>query len=161
VEGIWQDWKTFTGSAPLHDDACLVVVGCRPAALLTFTSEAKCCRDGRNFVENWGRFAGVSDLGRGQMVLAVDEAVTNVIRHTYDGQPGHRIELSAALEDGMLIFRIRDFGPPLDLAKLQGRALEDVKPGGLGIPLLKMIFQKVNYVPKDPGTELELGKLLE
>ena len=92
----------------------------KPEASLQLTSAAKECRGARDFVENWSRVAGFSDLERGRIVLAADEAITNVIRHTYRSTPDHPIILSAAFADGLMHLRLRDYGPPVNKAELKG-----------------------------------------
>lgn len=158
LETAWKKWHDFTVCHDLHDDACLALVACRPAENLVLTSEASCCKLGRRFVEGWGMHAGFSDLERGQMVLAVDEAFTNVIRHAYGSKPGQKIEFNAGIQDGKLILKIRDYGPPIDPSLLKGRDLKDIKPGGLGLPLLHMIFPEVEFQALPDGTELRLAK---
>jgi anti-sigma regulatory factor (Ser/Thr protein kinase) len=55
---------------------------------------------------------------------------------------------------------MRDYGPPVDAAKLKGRELEDVKPGGLGLNLLKNTFTTVEHSPLPDGNEWHLAKPL-
>jgi anti-sigma regulatory factor (Ser/Thr protein kinase) len=43
---------------------------------------------------------------------------------------------------------------------LQARPLEEIKPGGLGLHLIRRAFDKVEYVLHDVGTELVLAKSL-
>jgi anti-sigma regulatory factor (Ser/Thr protein kinase) len=104
--------------------------------------------------------AGYPDLERGGIVLAADEAITNVIRHTYGGGCSQPIILSAEIADGHLHLRLRDYGPPVDEEKLKGRDLEDIKPGGLGIHLLQTIFTVVEHISLPDGNEWHLAKPL-
>jgi len=50
---------------------------------------------------------------RDKIILAVDEAVANVVEHAYRGAPGE-IEIDLALDERRLIVTIRDNGPPFD-----------------------------------------------
>ncbi len=70
-------------------------------------------------------------------MLAADEAVTNIMRHTYQGAPDKPIMLSGNITDGHLHLRLRDQGPHVDFAAMKGRELDDIKPGGLGLHLLR------------------------
>src|SRR5262245_43930645 len=75
------------------------------------------------------------------VVLAVDEALTNIIRHAYQGKAEQPIEASfrrvEATGDGMqraaLEIVLEDRGVAVDHKRLCGRSLEDVRPGGLGL----------------------------
>jgi sigma-B regulation protein RsbU (phosphoserine phosphatase) len=157
----WSDWEAFVDDEHLHDDACLALILLKPPATLEIASAAVNCRQARNFIESWALAAGYSDLIRGSIVLAADEAVTNIIRHTYSGVDDHRIILSAEITEGYLHLRLRDFGPPVDIEKLRGRELADLKPGGLGLHLLKTVFTTVEHNHLADGNEWHLAKPLD
>jgi sigma-B regulation protein RsbU (phosphoserine phosphatase) len=156
----WAAWEQFVDSDHQHDDACVALILNKPDALLEITSNAADCKRVRRFVEDWARAAGYDDLERGRIVLAADEAATNVIRHTYHGESGHPIFLSAEIRDGHLHLRLRDRGAPVDTAALRGRALEDIKPGGLGLHLLSTVFDLVEHSVLSDGNEWHLAKPL-
>jgi sigma-B regulation protein RsbU (phosphoserine phosphatase) len=158
LERAWQAWVSFVDGVDQHDDACLALIATKPDSVLQITSCAQNCKQARNFIENWSLTAGFSDLERGQIVLAADEAVTNVIRHTYKSMPDCPITLSAEVADDLFHLRLRDYGPPVDAAELKGRKLEDVKPGGLGLHLLNTIFTVVEHRALDDGNEWHLAK---
>lgn len=160
LEHAWEDWHAFVVPDDLHDDACLVEMATLPPTDIECMSDANHCKGMRTFIEQWASLAGFDDIERGQIVLAVDEAFTNIIRHAYGEQPVHKIHLKAIIDEGMFRLNVRDFGAPIDVEQLKGRALEDIKPGGLGLHLLNMVFPEVDYVPCDPGTELQLSKPL-
>ena len=156
----WIGWENFVDGEHQHDDACLALILLKPEANLEISSAPCNCKRARQFIENWALAAGYSDLERGAIVLAADEAVTNIIRHTYQSAPDKPITLSADLADGHLHLRLRDYGPPVDAETLKGRALEDVKPGGLGLHLLKSVFTVVEHSKLADGNEWHLAKPL-
>lgn len=160
LEGAWLDWIRFVNTSALHDDACMVMMTTHPLRSYEMLSDPGNCKAGRNFIEQWAVAAGYSDLERGQIVLAADEAFTNIIRHAYKNATDENILISIDLEADVFRLSFRDYGPTLDVNCLKGRKLEDVKPGGLGLHLLEMVFEKVEYVCCDPGTELVLRKRL-
>jgi sigma-B regulation protein RsbU (phosphoserine phosphatase) len=85
---------------------------------------------------------GVPEAEIVRLVLAVDEASSNVIRHAYrDCQPGE-IELTVTRVRGRLRFRLRDFAPPVDGRCLKPRDLDECRPGGLGINLIDDIMDR-------------------
>ncbi len=157
---VWEQWSAFVDAENQHDDACLALVLTKPEPTLEMLSAASNCKRARHFIESWSLTAGFPDLVRGQIVLAVDEAVTNIMRHTYQGEQEKPIHLSAEITDEALHFRLRDYGAPVDFAQVRGRVLEDVKPGGLGLILLRTVFSVVEHSVLPDGNELHLAKPL-
>ena len=160
LEEAWNGWQNFVDGEHQHDDACLALILLKPASRLEISSAACNCKQARLFIEAWAITAGFPDLERGRIVLAADEAVTNIIRHTYKSAPDKPIILSAEIVDGHLHLRLRDYGPQVDIESLKGRQLEDVKPGGLGLHLLKTVFTVVEHLPLADGNEWHLAKPL-
>jgi anti-sigma regulatory factor (Ser/Thr protein kinase) len=158
LKRVWASWENFVDGEHQHDDACLALILLKPEATLEITSCPTNCKKCRHFIEAWALAAGFSDLERGCIVLAADEAVTNIMRHTYGSAPDKPIILSADLTDGHMHLRLRDYGPPVDVEKLKGRKLEDIKPGGLGLHLLKSVFTVVEHTILPDGNEWHLAK---
>jgi anti-sigma regulatory factor (Ser/Thr protein kinase) len=94
-----------------------------------------------------------------RMVLAVDEACTNIIRYAYgDGEEG-RITLTFVVQPNALEIDVRDFGTPADPETFKPRDLADIRPGGLGIHFIRSVMDRVAYLsPPDGGTLLKLVK---
>ncbi len=95
------------------------------------------------------------------MVLGVDEACTNVIRHAYDLRDDQPIALSVEALSTCVRMRLRDYGEQTPADQMRGRGHNQVKPGGLGLHLIRNAFDKVDYILKPRGTELVLTKNLE
>jgi anti-sigma regulatory factor (Ser/Thr protein kinase) len=71
--------------------------------------------------------------------LAVDEACSNVIKYAYCGYTDQSIDVKFKVTKRKLEVIIEDTGkkhPPI----IEGRKLEDVKPGGLGMHLIRRAF---------------------
>jgi len=100
---------------------------------------------------------GFDDCATELMVLALDEACTNVIRHAYahERKPV-RLEMTGLR--GLVRLVLRDYGRKCDPAKIKGRKLEDIRPGGLGVHIIKQAFDTVTYSPQAKGTRLVLEK---
>src|ERR1043166_7516660 len=80
------------------------------------------------------------------IVLGVDEACTNIIRHVYKHEETHLIQLCCERLERGVRFRLRDFGAhPNEPHKLAGRSLEVVRPGGLGMHLIRTAFDQVDF----------------
>ena len=94
-----------------------------------------------------------------RVTLAVHEACTNIMQHSYQGDTGQRIDLTVLLTPDTLAVEIRDYGLKPDLAAIQPRALQDVRPGGLGTYFMRSIMDSVTYdVSLDTGTLLRMTK---
>ena len=153
-------WKDFVGDAEPHDDASLLMLdwrGAPPPAELDLTCATENFCNARRFADDWAKYAGFDDITVGQIVLAVDEATTNVFRYAYGGRPGP-VHFTITIEIDEFVVQIRDQGTPADLSKIQGRSLDELRPGGLGVVLLHKVFHQVNYEPQTCGTILTLRK---
>jgi serine/threonine-protein kinase RsbW len=101
---------------------------------------------------------------------AVDEAVTNIVRHSY----GNRLDQPIAVyfrraqrrHDGQvqqgLEILLCDRGPAVDPCKLQGqgRPLDEIRPGGLGLHFIQQAMDTVEFTRKGPTNRLQLVKYL-
>ena len=95
------------------------------------------------------------------MVLGVDEACTNIIRHAYQLRDDQLISLSLEGLRSCVRMRLRDYGKQTEAHTMQGRAHHLIKPGGLGLHLIRQAFDKVDYIVKDRGTELVMIKAMK
>ncbi len=85
--------------------------------------------------------------------LCLEEAVSNVIRHGYDGQPDHTLTVECALAGAdEVVFIIEDQAPPFD--PVSGSIVEDepaaspldyLRPGGRGILLMRKFAHSLKY----------------
>ncbi len=114
----------------------------------------------RNFVRQYLSSVGCCESVVDLMVLGIDEACTNVIRYAYGNAEDQLIRLSLERTCDGVRCRVRDYGSPVEPANLHGRSLEVVRPGGLGLYLMKQAFDKVDYLRRPKGTELVLTKTL-
>jgi len=99
---------------------------------------------------------------------AVDEALTNIVRHSYRNrldqpiamyfrraQRGHDGEVQQGLE-----ILLCDRGPAVDPSKLQVQPLEELRPGGLGLHFIHEAMDTVEFTRKGPTNRLRLVKYL-
>jgi len=114
----------------------------------------------RDFVRQFLKPFSFSDSEKDLVILGLDEACTNVIRYAYHHEPNQLICLVCEEIEAGVRFRLRDFGTQCDPSQLQGRPLDLVQPGGLGIHLIRRAFNQVDYNLKREGTELVLEKHL-
>ena len=95
---------------------------------------------------------------------AVDEALSNVMRHAYKGDLDRTIQLYVRrLETrgrNLLEIVLEDNGPELDSTKLPARPLEEVRPGGLGLHFIRQSMDEVEYERAGSTNRLRLSKYL-
>src|SRR5512146_126353 len=110
-------------------------------------------------VERLSQKMGFPDEEINRMILAVDEACTNIIRHAYSNRPRERIVLTFEVMTDRLEIRIRDFGTPGDPGSFKPRDLSDLKPGGLGIHFIRSAMDRIQYeIPPEGGMLLRMVK---
>lgn len=106
----------------------------------------------RALVWRYVRRFGCSEEKSDEVVLAVDEACTNAIRHSCGGRTEDRIVLSLSQDDDWIDIELRDDGEPAPAEKLKPvelapPSLDDLRPGGLGIHLIHRVFDDVTFEP--------------
>lgn len=86
-----------------------------------------------------------------RIVLAVGEAAMNIVQHGFGDGGGGFIELTLWREGRALIVELADDAPRVARESLHGRALDDVKPGGLGLHFIHEIMDSVHYLDAGAG----------
>jgi anti-sigma regulatory factor (Ser/Thr protein kinase) len=111
----------------------------------------------RQFLDDYA----FSEKERMLMILGIDEACTNIIRYAYELRDDELIALSMEGLRTCIRMRLRDYGKQTPTHAMKGRSHDQVRPGGLGLHLMRNAFDKVDYILKRRGTELVLTKNLE
>ena len=122
----------------------------------------------RNALAELAAKLGFSEPECRAVVLAVDEALTNIIRHAYLGDPErtieasfHRIHVPGEGKSGdALEIVLEDSGVTANPEKMCGRALEDVRPGGLGLHFIRESMDTVEFSRSNGKNQLRLVKIL-
>lgn len=152
------DWPTannYPFMAPHNDQAHII---------LRIVSQPQYLCVVRSAVESAAVRMGLSAQEAGQIVLAVDEAVSNVIRHGYEQEPNHPIwlRITPARRNGQAGVQVvvEDETEGVELSRIKGRPLEEVRPGGLGVSIIRAAMDEVSYQHRDdgPGIRLTMSK---
>lgn len=101
-----------------------------------------------------------SERERTLMILGIDEACTNIIRYAYELHDDRLICLSMEGLRRCVRIRVRDYGKRISHDALKHRPRDGVRPGGLGLHLIRNAFDRINYQRRARGTELVLTKNL-
>ena len=94
------------------------------------------------------------------IILAINEACMNVIQHAYYGfDNGDIIVEFWKIKSGLKI-KIIDYANKSDLNSIKSRDLDDVRPGGLGVHIIKQLMDEVVYknFETNTGNVLEMTK---
>jgi serine/threonine-protein kinase RsbW len=127
----------------------------------------------RGLVADLARQVGFSESEAAKVEMAVDEACSNVLEHSYapdkqwcwqHRQPEIRLEIRT--EAGRLVVEISDHGQGFDFSKYQPHAIDqrlaEMAPGGYGIPIMRQFMDEVQYSSNDrTGNTLRLVKYLK
>ena len=116
---------------------------------------------GRHFVQQAALQAGFEERESRRIMLAVDEACTNIIRHSYRGDVSQRIIITCRWEPGeRLEVSLKDFGEGANPAFLEQFRKDDItEPGGLGLCIMRQVMDDIQYDPEcGDGVELKMLK---
>jgi sigma-B regulation protein RsbU (phosphoserine phosphatase) len=110
----------------------------------------------RGTVRGWIEAHGVSPDVVDDVVLAVDEACANAIRHSYGGRCDRSVLLTLRTVPDFLEIEVRDHGVPCPPERVEPRRLEvpdpeQLEPGGLGVQWMREIFDEVRFLPGEEG----------
>ena len=114
----------------------------------------------RTVITEAARASGCSEACVQDIVIAVDEACQNVIRHAYGGSLDGEILLDIRRAGDRMTFNLIDFAAPVDVSKVRPRSLGDVRPGGLGTHFIKECMDETEFraLPDGAGNMLEMVK---
>jgi serine/threonine-protein kinase RsbW len=103
----------------------------------------------RNFVSGVARKAGFPEEDVNKIELAVDEACSNVIEHAYLKDEKKDIDIRIRTDDRKLTVIIADRGRSFNFQSVKTpdmkQYLAELRVGGLGIYLMKMLMDEVEY----------------
>ena len=116
----------------------------------------------RAFVESAATSQGADREAVDDMVLAMNEAVTNIILHGYGGRPG-MIEIDVSYNGADLVIKLRDQAPQFDPLTYPEpditMPLEKRPFGRMGIHVMRRFTDRLSYrVAGDGSNELTLIK---
>jgi len=110
---------------------------------------------------------GFADAQCARIMLAVDEAISNIIRHGYGSRPDQPIWARLRPTDhqggpGMTIV-LEDLAEQVEPERIRGRDLDDIRPGGLGVHIIQEVMDHVRFARREDeprGMRLTMSKTL-
>jgi sigma-B regulation protein RsbU (phosphoserine phosphatase) len=147
---------TYVRRQQLADDATLLLVEKRDNIQETYIDGISFNADPVNLkmvrckVSEIVKAHGFDAATEQQLVLCLDEAVTNVYRHAYNNDKDGKIDLSFKLQNNTLVFYLRDYASLVYDNSIKPRDLTQTRPGGLGINIIDSVMDSWEFAtPKD------------
>tara|TARA_B110000240_G_C13303111_1_gene369360 strand:+ start:338 stop:772 length:435 start_codon:yes stop_codon:yes gene_type:complete len=108
--------------------------------------------------EVFEKFKIEEDL-REELVLAIAEAAQNIVKHAYKDMPDTQDKMVVRISCSGDILEISFFdkGKPVEKSEVKHRAIDDIKPGGLGTFFIQQIMDSINF---EPGKEPWINNLV-
>jgi sigma-B regulation protein RsbU (phosphoserine phosphatase) len=117
-----------------------------------FSAKSAELRSIRKSVRRSAEDGGICGQALEDVVLAVDEACQNIIRHAYGSESDGEIEIRIERASDELRIWLRDFAPSVDPECLENdRSLDEVRPGGLGTVFIRNLMDEAEFVPQPDG----------
>jgi serine/threonine-protein kinase RsbW len=122
-----------------------------PPFALSMPSELRLLPMARRFVESVCQAGGLDQAATNAVVLAVNEATGNVIRHAHRDRPTTSLHIECRLLADGIEVRIIDEGPPFDLNTVPHLDPGEVRVGGRGIFLMRQLMDELSSQPRSQG----------
>jgi len=116
------------------------------------------------FLQDFAAAEGLDESVTYIMNLVVEELFTNMVKYSPQGAP--EIPIRLTVNDGQLVMRLVDHDvEEFDITKTKrvntDLPLEQRKPGGLGLHLIKHMVDEIDYQYKDKSSLITIKKQLE
>lgn len=116
---------------------------------ISVSSSTEHLREVRNFVQKYVQQFDVNKNNLDEIILAVDEAYTNIIKHAYNNDPNQTVKIELGTSTDILWVRLSDTGyhfnaneyQPPDLLK----RIKNKQRGGMGVYLINKLMDSVEY----------------
>ncbi|MCC7340022.1 MAG: SpoIIE family protein phosphatase [Bryobacterales bacterium] len=164
VEGLIEEIRAaviaFSQREIFEDDLTCVVVRINPRSPAStetresrvFSSDLKELYRIRQWVNDlWLRWAPRSHAEDAlyQLILAVNEVASNVMRHAYGNDPSQRLRITAWVEDGKFCLELAHTGIPFDPASSRPPSFDGTRDGGFGVFIIAKSVDKIVYTRND------------
>jgi anti-sigma regulatory factor (Ser/Thr protein kinase) len=119
---------------------------------LRISSDPRLLAVARGVLQTWMEILGLEVDRRAEVVLAVDEACANAIRHAYRGREDGVVEMVLGLTPEWIEIIVSDEGTPCPEECSEFKPIErpedhELVPGGLGVKLIHEVFDEVRFCP--------------
>jgi anti-sigma regulatory factor (Ser/Thr protein kinase) len=161
LTALERDWRQHCGADNQQDDATILLLEnllSPPDECYEAQLSPESIPDFRRFFEGWARWAGLSEEVTYQVVLAGDELLTNIYRHAYKERPGPMVCLMRVTPFALEL-TLRHQGDPHQPA-IESLPRPEDSAGGRGLPYIRSVFDRVEFVTLNQGGEIRLVRSL-
>jgi len=121
----------------------------------TFPGRYKSLARISEFVSQFAEEAGLDETATYTVLVAVDEACSNIIEHAYGGEGRGDIKCTCDVKDDSLTIILRDWGDPFDPASVPepdfNVPLQELKLRGVGLVLMQKIMNEIIFSSTPDG----------
>lgn len=126
----------------------------QPHLQLELFSQPRYLAATRSLIAAVAQRMGFAECTCGQIALALDEALCNVINHGYQRAEDGRIWISVwplgNPPTGIRIL-IEDRGCQVEPETIRSRDLDEIRPGGLGVYIISRIMDRAEFSKREGG----------
>jgi serine/threonine-protein kinase RsbW len=150
----------FSNSETFADDLTCVVVKIEERKLplarqqIEIPSNLGELAQARNFVHDFCRSipgAALAEECAEEFDLAVNEGLSNIIRHAYRNRPDQRIQIGAEAFADRVIFRLHHLGESFDPAAVPPPDFSGLREDGFGVYMIARLVDEVRYLRDERG----------
>ncbi|HEV3260085.1 MAG TPA: ATP-binding protein [Gemmataceae bacterium] len=111
---------------------------------LTLPSDLRLLSVARTFVEAVCKVGGFDQATTDAIVLATNEATSNVIRHAHQGRPEAYLQIQCRFCSEGLEICLLDEGEPFDLTAVPHLNPAEIRVGGRGVFLMRRLMDELS-----------------
>lgn len=128
----------------------------------TIQASTRNLSDVRNFVAQHATSHGFDKQKIADIRLAVDEAITNIIKHAYNGDENHTIEIQISFKKDRICIELLDTGTTFNISTFPEpnikEKIKQKKRGGMGVYLIHSLMDDVSYGREDDANKMVMCK---
>lgn len=129
---------------------------------ISISASTRNLSDVRDFITEHAESYGFVADQIADIRLAVDEAVTNIIKHAYQNDTSKEINISLKFTDAQLCIYLTDTGRSFEFETYKlpdiKKQIELKKRGGMGVYLIHSLMDKVSYTRKGQKNRMIMCK---
>jgi len=159
VESLIGHLREFSGSECFRDDVTCVVI-----KIMELPPEDLIARESMEIKSDLQELAGVREFTRAacekallegdaitDVILAVNEALTNIVRHAFDPDEDEKINIEFDALMDKVVVRLRHCGRPFRPVQVTLPRVDSYQEGGYGLHIIKESLDKVSYIQESRG----------
>ncbi len=161
VSSLNKDVERFAKINASHDDRTCVAIRIADHSVNVINSdvlEIKSAKGELKLIRNFTRDFCINQFGDridpvllNRIILAVNEASSNIMRHAYHNQSGRPVRITASAKKDDIEFNLIHEGLSFTPPPLDPQSLLKPKPGGMGLYIINDVMDDVKYINEENG----------